>query len=109
MLSYRSVDIRKSLRFEELVQREELEFVIEEEVAKLTIRQWLERCLRRIKTSQHRIQRLQSAGAVTSTLLFRSPTTATVPPATATIEPFPVAVAATLKRASMNLAAVYFF
>ena len=40
MLSYRSrsVDIRKSLRFEELMQREELEFIIEEEVAKQTIR-----------------------------------------------------------------------
>uniref|UniRef100_A0A183C2M9 Transporter, cation channel family protein n=1 Tax=Globodera pallida TaxID=36090 RepID=A0A183C2M9_GLOPA len=34
MLSYRSVDIRKSLQLEELVQREELEYLIEEEVAK---------------------------------------------------------------------------
>ena len=44
MLSYRSrsVDIRKSLRFEELMQREELEFIIEEEVAKQTIRTVLE-------------------------------------------------------------------
>ena len=41
MLSYRSVDIRKSLQLEELVQREELEYIIEEEVAKQTIRSWL--------------------------------------------------------------------
>ena len=40
MLSYRSVDIRKSLQLEELLAREELEYIIEEEVAKQTIRQW---------------------------------------------------------------------
>lgn len=34
MLSYRSVDIRKSLQLEELLQREELEYIIEEEVNK---------------------------------------------------------------------------
>ncbi|UYV62372.1 hypothetical protein LAZ67_2000323 [Cordylochernes scorpioides] len=50
MLSYRSVDIRKALQLEELLAREELEFLIEEEVAKQTIRQWLDHCLRRIKT-----------------------------------------------------------
>ncbi|CAJ0583450.1 unnamed protein product, partial [Mesorhabditis spiculigera] len=49
MLSYRSVDIRKSLQLEELVQREELEYIIEEEVAKQTIRHWLEHCLRKLK------------------------------------------------------------
>lgn len=49
MLSYRSVDIRKSLQLEELMAREELEFLIEEEVAKQTIRSWLDKCLRRIK------------------------------------------------------------
>uniref|UniRef100_A0A7E4ZT64 Sodium leak channel NALCN n=1 Tax=Panagrellus redivivus TaxID=6233 RepID=A0A7E4ZT64_PANRE len=49
MLSYRSVDIRKSLQLEELLQREELEYIIEEEVAKQTIRSWLEACLKRIK------------------------------------------------------------
>uniref|UniRef100_A0A915MHT7 Uncharacterized protein n=1 Tax=Meloidogyne javanica TaxID=6303 RepID=A0A915MHT7_MELJA len=38
MLSYRSVDIRKSLQLEELLQREELEYIIEEEVAKQTSR-----------------------------------------------------------------------
>ncbi|KAK6746871.1 hypothetical protein RB195_000238 [Necator americanus] len=52
MLSYRSVDIRKSLQLEELLQREELEFIIEEEVAKQTIRTWLENCLRRIRNPQ---------------------------------------------------------
>lgn len=38
MLSYRSVDIRKALQLEELLAREELEYLIEEEVAKQTIR-----------------------------------------------------------------------
>uniref|UniRef100_A0AC35U5Q7 Tetraspanin n=1 Tax=Rhabditophanes sp. KR3021 TaxID=114890 RepID=A0AC35U5Q7_9BILA len=45
MLSYRSVDIRKSLQLEELLQREELEYIIEEDVAKQTIKFWLEKCL----------------------------------------------------------------
>ncbi|KJH52788.1 hypothetical protein DICVIV_00995 [Dictyocaulus viviparus] len=54
MLSYRSVDIRKSLQLEELLQREELEFIIEEEVAKQTIRTWLEHCLRRIRNPQQK-------------------------------------------------------
>lgn len=49
MLSYRSVDIRKALQLEELLAREELEFIIEEEVAKQTIRSWLEGCLKRIR------------------------------------------------------------
>ncbi|XP_053209905.1 sodium leak channel NALCN-like isoform X1 [Panonychus citri] len=49
MLSYRSVDIRKSLQLEELMAREELEYIIVEEVAKQTIRQWLDKCFRRIK------------------------------------------------------------
>ncbi|KAI6183273.1 Narrow abdomen [Aphelenchoides bicaudatus] len=49
MLSYRSVDIRKSLQLEELLEREELEYIIEEEVAKQTIKQWLECCLRKIR------------------------------------------------------------
>ena len=50
MLAYRSVDIRKSLQFEQLLAREELEYLIEEEVAKQTIRTWLDRCLKRIRT-----------------------------------------------------------
>lgn len=50
MLSYRSVDIRKSLQLEELLEREELEYIIEEEVAKQTIKTWLEACMRRIRS-----------------------------------------------------------
>ena len=49
MLAYRSVDIRKSLQMEELLRREELEYTIEEEVAKQTIRNWLDKCLKRIR------------------------------------------------------------
>lgn len=49
MLSYRSVDIRKSLQLDELMAREELEYSIEEEVAKDTIRYWLEKCLKRMR------------------------------------------------------------
>ncbi|XP_063069681.1 sodium leak channel non-selective protein [Engraulis encrasicolus] len=49
MLSYRSVDIRKSLQVEELLAREQLEYTIEEEVAKQTIRMWLKKCLKRIR------------------------------------------------------------
>ena len=49
MLTYRSVDIRKSLQLEELLAREELEYTIEEEVAKQTIRNWLDKCLKRIR------------------------------------------------------------
>lgn len=52
MLSYRSVDIRKSLQLEELLQREELEYIIEEEVAKLTIKAWLECCLKKMKNPE---------------------------------------------------------
>jgi sodium leak channel non-selective protein len=50
MLAYRSVDIRKSLQLEELLVREELEYTIEEEVAKQTIRNWLDKCLKRIRS-----------------------------------------------------------
>ncbi|KAK7489326.1 hypothetical protein BaRGS_00019434, partial [Batillaria attramentaria] len=53
MLSYRSVDIRKSLQLEELLAREELEYTVEEEVAKLTIRNWLDKCLKRIRAKEH--------------------------------------------------------
>ena len=49
MLAYRSVDIRKSLQLEELLAREELEYTIEEDVAKQTIRNWLDKCLKRIR------------------------------------------------------------
>lgn len=49
MLAFRSVDIRKSLQLEDLLAREELEYTIEEEVAKQTIRNWLDKCLKRIR------------------------------------------------------------
>ena len=51
MLSYRSVDIRKALQLEELLAREEFEYIIEEEVAKQTIRNWLEGCLKKNRAS----------------------------------------------------------
>ncbi|XP_023021083.2 sodium leak channel non-selective protein na isoform X1 [Leptinotarsa decemlineata] len=51
MLSYRSVDIRKALQLEELLAREEFEYIIEEEVAKQTIRTWLEGCLKKIRSA----------------------------------------------------------
>ncbi|KAK2190821.1 hypothetical protein NP493_67g04004 [Ridgeia piscesae] len=53
MLAYRSVDIHKSLQLEELLAREELEYTIEEEVAKQTIRTWLDKCLKRIRAKEH--------------------------------------------------------
>jgi hypothetical protein len=43
MIAYRSVDIKKSLQLEELIQREQLEAQIDEEVAKETIKNWLEK------------------------------------------------------------------
>lgn len=49
MLSYRSVDIRKSLQLEEFLVREELEVTIAEDVAKRVISDWLTNCVRRIK------------------------------------------------------------
>lgn len=52
MLSYRSVDIRKSLQLDELLAREELEYNIEEEVAKETIRNWLDKCLIRMRAKE---------------------------------------------------------
>ena len=53
MLSYRFSDIRKSLQLEESLAREELEYTIEEEVAKQTIRNWLDKCLKRIRAREH--------------------------------------------------------
>ncbi|KAL7983884.1 hypothetical protein Chor_000760 [Crotalus horridus] len=58
MLSYRSVDIRKSLQLEELLAREQLEYTIEEEVAKQTIRMWLKKCLKRIRATSNEQQLL---------------------------------------------------
>ncbi|XP_065156666.1 sodium leak channel NALCN isoform X2 [Atheta coriaria] len=54
MLSYRSVDIRKALQLEELLAREEFEYIIEEEVAKQTIRTWLEGCLKKIRSQNNK-------------------------------------------------------
>lgn len=56
MLSYRSVDIRKALQLEELLAREEFEYIIEEEVAKQTIRTWLEGCLKKIRSTNVRTE-----------------------------------------------------
>lgn len=56
MLSYRSVDIRKALQLEELLAREEFEYIIEEEVAKQTIRTWLEGCLKKIRAVSVSVQ-----------------------------------------------------
>ncbi|KRZ43431.1 Sodium leak channel non-selective protein, partial [Trichinella pseudospiralis] len=69
MLSYRSVDIRKHLQLEELVQREELEYLIEEEVAKLTIRSWLEKCLRRMRQKEQNFSFINSLRAATAGLV----------------------------------------
>ena len=43
---------RKALQLEELLGREELEYIIEEEVAKITIRKWLDGCLKRIRENE---------------------------------------------------------
>jgi hypothetical protein len=48
MLSYRSVDISKALQLDELLAREELKYIIEKEVAKQTIKSWLEGYLKKI-------------------------------------------------------------
>ncbi|CAH8564757.1 unnamed protein product [Schistosoma haematobium] len=45
VLAYRTVDITKTLQLEELIAREELEYAIEEEVARQTIAAWIERCI----------------------------------------------------------------
>lgn len=58
MLSYRSVDIRKALQLEELLAREEFEYIIEEEVAKQTIRTWLEGCLKKIRTQNANVSQM---------------------------------------------------
>uniref|UniRef100_A0A1I8IXR7 Ion_trans domain-containing protein n=1 Tax=Macrostomum lignano TaxID=282301 RepID=A0A1I8IXR7_9PLAT len=52
MLAYRSVDIRKSLQLEELMEREDLEYTIEEEVAKQTIKDWLDSCFKRRRANE---------------------------------------------------------
>lgn len=60
MLSYRSVDIRKALQLEELLAREEFEYLVEEEVAKMTIRNWLESCLKKIRVQNLNVRSIMS-------------------------------------------------
>lgn len=50
MLSYRSVDIRKSLQLEELLAREDLEMTVAEDVAKMIISDWLTGCVKRMRS-----------------------------------------------------------
>ncbi|MEJ1280667.1 sodium leak channel non-selective [Cricetulus griseus] len=68
MLSYRSVDIRKSLQLEELLAREQLEYTIEEEVAKQTIRMWLKKCLKRIRAHSIFLQKQQQSCSIIHSL-----------------------------------------
>lgn len=84
MLSYRSVDIRKALQLEELLAREELEYIIEEEVAKQTIRQWLDKCLRRIKAQKQQNSLINSLRATTEALLSGTEALPNKPAATET-------------------------
>lgn len=70
MLSYRSVDIRKALQLEELLAREEFEYIIEEEVAKQTIRTWLEGCLKKIRTQNANVSNLVIVGTSYSFLIW---------------------------------------
>ena len=53
VLAYRSVNISRSLQLEELLEREELEFSIEEEVAIQTIRDWFIRVRQKRAERQH--------------------------------------------------------
>ena len=59
---------RKALQLEELLAREELEYIIEEEVAKMTIRKWLDDCLKRMREKEQSL----IAGKVSFLLLFLS-------------------------------------
>lgn len=61
VLAYRSVDISRSLQLEELLEREELEYQIEEEVAIQTIRDWFTN-LRRKRAEREWIRHLEQGG-----------------------------------------------
>ena len=61
VLAYRSVDISRSLQLEELLEREELEYQIEEEVAIQTIRDWFVN-LRRKRAEREWIRHLEQGG-----------------------------------------------
>jgi sodium leak channel non-selective protein len=71
MLSYRSVDIRKALQLEELLAREEFEYIIEEEVAKQTIRTWLEGCLKKIRSTNASVSLTISKYFLKYSLLYK--------------------------------------
>ncbi|CAH1967575.1 unnamed protein product [Acanthoscelides obtectus] len=73
MLSYRSVDIRKALQLEELLAREEFEYIIEEEVAKQTIRTWLEGCLKKIRSTSKQQNSLIAGLRATNEALIITP------------------------------------
>lgn len=74
MLSYRSVDIRKALQLEELLAREEFEYIIEEEVAKQTIRTWLQGCLKKIRAVRMRMFALESCRGHNNLVIFAEAT-----------------------------------
>ena len=61
VLAYRSVDISRSLQLEELLEREELEYQIEEEVAIQTIRNWFVN-LRKKRAEREWIRHLEQGG-----------------------------------------------
>lgn len=61
VLAYRSVDISRSLQLEELLEREELEYQIEEEVAIQTIRDWFVN-LRKKRVEREWIRHLEQGG-----------------------------------------------
>lgn len=86
------MDIRKSLQLEELLAREELEYTIEEEVAKATIRSWLDKCLRRIKREKQHLSLLHSLRATNESILNEL-----LPVSTTTAEDTPTTAATTIK------------
>ncbi|VVC28002.1 Hypothetical protein CINCED_3A019232 [Cinara cedri] len=71
MLSYRTVDITKALQLEELVAREDFEVNIQEEVAKQTIRNWLEGCLRKMRAANRQQGSLLAGLRATNEMMLR--------------------------------------
>ncbi|XP_050436059.1 sodium leak channel NALCN isoform X2 [Adelges cooleyi] len=71
MLSYRTVDITKALQLEELVARQDFELNIQEEVAKQTIRNWLEGCLRKMRAANRQQGSLLAGLRATNEMLLR--------------------------------------
>lgn len=67
------MDITKTLQLEELIAREDLEYAIEEEVARQTIATWIERCIfRKRQVSQVTMERKFLPTALTITVQNRS-------------------------------------